>query len=297
MSTSITTTENFRAVKSEEPVTQDRPTLAASPLETSIPESLTLPGYEVLDCLGQGGMGVVYKARHLVLNRLVAIKVLLAGTHATSFARKRFRAEAEALACLNHPHFVQIHEVGEHKGQPFFVMEYMVGGSLAEYAGAALLPTTRSAQLLRDLAGAVHYAHQRGIVHRDVKPGNVLLTEDAVAKICDFGVARQLHARQRKGGKPRSKSRVSLDRGSTPFLCEQKADWIRRKGESPRIERQESAPFILKHQAEVVDGPLFGQLARVVGVALCGESIQVDLRKPLAKPAPSAATAGSAWKP
>ncbi len=194
MSTSITTTENIRSLKREEPAVEERLTLTASPAEIDGSQGVTLPGYEVLDCLGQGGMGVVYKARHLALNRLVAIKVLLAGPRATAFARKRFRAEAEALACLNHPHIVQIHEVGEHNGQPFFVMEYMAGGNLTEYAAAALLPANRSAQLLRDLAGAVHCAHHRGIVHRDLKPGNVLLTEDAVAKISDFGVARQLHA-------------------------------------------------------------------------------------------------------
>lgn len=154
---------------------------------------MILPGYEVLDCLGRGGMGIVYKARHLTLHRLVAIKVLLAGRQASTSAKARFRAEAEALACLNHAHIVQIHEVGQHNGQLYFVMEFMVGGTLAEHAPEAL-PATRCAQLLRDLAGAVHYAHERGIVHRDLKPGNILLTEDASAKISDFGVARHLHA-------------------------------------------------------------------------------------------------------
>jgi WD40 repeat protein/tRNA A-37 threonylcarbamoyl transferase component Bud32 len=193
MSTGVTTTENMRKASHDRLRPEERPTIAASPVEIDASWGTILPGYEVLDCLGRGGMGIVYKARHLSLHRQVAIKLLLAGTHASTSAQTRFRAEAEALASLNHPHIVQIHEVGSHNGQLYFVMEYMVGGSLAEHAEAPL-PPNQAAQLLHDLAGAIHYAHERGIVHRDLKPGNILLTEDGSAKISDFGVARHLHA-------------------------------------------------------------------------------------------------------
>jgi serine/threonine-protein kinase len=133
-----------------------------------------VPGYEVLGELGRGGMGVVYQARQTKLNRLAALKVLR-GNDAEPEALARFRAEAEAVARLQHPHIVQIFEVGEAHGRPFFALEFVAGGSLADRIDGTPQPAAEVAPLVETLARAVHYAHERGIVHRDLKPANVLL--------------------------------------------------------------------------------------------------------------------------
>jgi WD40 repeat protein/predicted Ser/Thr protein kinase len=147
--------------------------------------TVTLPsvgGYETLKVLGRGGMGVVYLAWQTGLARLVALKMVLSGAHAGPEQRARFRTEAEAAARLQHPHIIQIYEVGEADGQPFLTMEYVEGGSLEARLDGKPLPWRTAAALLATLAGAVHHAHQRGIVHRDLKPANILLmnptTED-----------------------------------------------------------------------------------------------------------------------
>ncbi|HET6327787.1 MAG TPA: serine/threonine-protein kinase [Planctomycetaceae bacterium] len=151
-----------------------------------------IEGYEVLEILGYGGMGVVYKARHLKLNRDVALKMLLLGAYARPHERERFMREAEAVAGLKHPNIVQVHDVGEFEGRPYFTMELIDGGSFSQQlAGAPQLPM-HSAQLVATLASAVGYAHERGIVHRDLKPANILLTSDGTPKIADFGLARRL---------------------------------------------------------------------------------------------------------
>ena len=149
-----------------------------------------IPGYEVTEILGRGGMGVVYKARHLKLNRTVAIKMLLAGAYAGPHELTRFTRESEAVAALRHEHIVQVYDVGDLDGRSYFTMEFMEGGSLAEQLAGEPQPAAQAAALMVKLARAVQAAHDGGIVHRDLKPANVLLTADGTPKIADFGVAR-----------------------------------------------------------------------------------------------------------
>jgi eukaryotic-like serine/threonine-protein kinase len=151
-----------------------------------------VPGYEVEGVLGHGGVGIVYRAWHLRLHRPVALKMLLAGLHAQGTERGRFEREAETVAALRHPNVVPIYDVGDVDGQPYFTMELVEGGSLAEKIRGVPQPARQGAALVATLAEAVHAAHQRGIVHRDLKPGNVLLAEDGTPKITDFGLARRL---------------------------------------------------------------------------------------------------------
>jgi eukaryotic-like serine/threonine-protein kinase len=171
----------------------------------------TLPavdGYEVLGELGRGAMGVVYEARQLRLNRRVALKMILTGPHAGGRERARFETEARAVARLQHPHIVQIHEIGEQDGRPFVCLELVRGGNLAQRLAGKPLPPRQAAELAETLARAVHHAHEQQIVHRDLKPANVLLArsdsrrgielggDDAAGyfepKITDFGLAKLL---------------------------------------------------------------------------------------------------------
>lgn len=151
-----------------------------------------VPGYEILGTLGRGGMGVVYQARQLKLGRMVALKMILAGAHAGVADVGRFRTEAEAIARLQHPNIVQVFEVGEHGGLPFFSLEFCGGGSLEKELKGVPLPAKKAAALVEVLARAMQAAHDKGIVHRDLKPANVLLTEGGTPKITDFGLAKKL---------------------------------------------------------------------------------------------------------
>jgi WD40 repeat protein/serine/threonine protein kinase/Leucine-rich repeat (LRR) protein len=188
-----------------------------SGLSENLPEGLLIaydgplpkvPGYEILGTLGRGGMGVVYKARHEKLRRLVALKMILAGSSAGEQERTRFLVEAKAVASLQHRNIVQIHEIGEHEGLPYFSLEYCEGGSLAQKMNGTPLPPMEAAKVVMTLAEAVQAAHEAGIIHRDLKPANVLLASvgsdrsapsgksrppvEAIPKITDFGLAKDM---------------------------------------------------------------------------------------------------------
>ena len=157
-------------------------------------EAPKIPGYEILNQLGRGNMGVIYKARQTKLNRIIALKTILAGKFADEVQLRRFNTEAEAVARLQHPNIVQVFNYGEWEGQPFLVMEYVDGGSLDQKLRGRAMSSRQAVQLTLVLARAIHVAHQQGIIHRDLKPGNILLTARGVPKITDFGLAKRLDA-------------------------------------------------------------------------------------------------------
>ncbi|MBL8797822.1 MAG: protein kinase [Planctomycetia bacterium] len=198
------------------------PTVAEGPgnqVLAPAPEDLHIPGYDVLGLIDQGGMGSVYKARQVQLKRLVALKMIRGDVHARPEHLARFRVEAEAVAQLQHPNIVQIFDVGEAGGRPYFSMEFVEGGSLAQKIAGQPLPPRAAAELVATLADAIHFAHERGVVHRDLKPANVLiaaggrktviqeapsspyqssdglrlLIADCTLKITDFGLAKRLN--------------------------------------------------------------------------------------------------------
>jgi WD40 repeat protein len=213
----------------------------ARPDAFPLPAADSPPGYEILGEIGRGGMGVVYKARQVSLKRLVALKMLLAGAHGRPEELDRFRAEAEAIARLQHPNIVQVHEVGEHQGRPFLALEYVAGGSLDRLLAGAPQPAEEAARLVELLARAMHAAHARGIVHRDLKPANVLLAriEDrgsriegsahdgdprpsildprsSIPKIADFGLAKLLDT-------PSGQTRSGAVMGTPSYMAPEQA--------------------------------------------------------------------------
>jgi serine/threonine-protein kinase len=162
-------------------------------------------------------MGVVYQARELRLNRVVALKMILAAEYAGAEAGARFLAEAESVARLHHPNVVQVFAFGDCDGRPYFAMEYVDGGSLADRLDGTPRPPREAARLVETLARAIHEAHRLGVVHRDLKPANILLTSQGVAKIADFGLAKSLSA---EGGLTRSRWIV----GSPSYMAPEQAE-------------------------------------------------------------------------
>ena len=175
-----------------------------APAEPVLTDWPRLPGYEILQELGRGGMGVVYKARQVSLKRLVALKLIRDGALAGPQERARFRIEAEAVARMQHANIVQIYEAGEHQGRLYFAMELIEGGGLDKHLAGQPQPAPQAAELVRTLALAVEHAHTQKVVHRDLKPANVLLhvlpgpqstrsdVQRAIPKITDFGLAKRL---------------------------------------------------------------------------------------------------------
>jgi serine/threonine protein kinase len=156
----------------QSPISTPTEVVSPSPSMTSLPQ---VPGYEVFGELGRGGMGIVYKARQVALNRLVALKMILRGRLADASAVQRFHREAEAVARLTHPNIVQIYEVGNCEELPYFTLELVDGISLARHLRRGPLPADSAAVLVAVLAGAVAHAHQLGVIHRDLMPSNILL--------------------------------------------------------------------------------------------------------------------------
>jgi WD40 repeat protein/serine/threonine protein kinase len=202
-----------------------------------------VPGYEIIHEVGRGGMGVVYKARQVSLNRLVALKMILSGSHAGPTERERFKREAEAVAALQNPHIVQIFEIGEANGHPYLALEFVEGGSLAHNLTGEPWDATRAAELIEILARTMQFAHNAGIVHRDLKPGNILLTgkfeirnpksekednglisnfefraSNLIPKVTDFGLAKRLDETIGDGG-----TRTGAVMGTPSYIAPEQA--------------------------------------------------------------------------
>ncbi len=214
-------------VEADEP-DDENPSPEIDPTTGKIPPR-HLGDYELIDEIGRGGMGVIYRARQEGLNRFVAVKVLLAGQFASPSFFDRFRHEAEAAASLNHPNIVSVYEIGAHLGQPYFSMELIEGRSLAELVRDQPMAARPAAQLLKTVAEAVYYAHKRGVLHRDLKPSNVLVDKQGTPHVTDFGLAKRvgLCSDQSEIGNPKSDIELTLTGqvlGSPNFMPPEQAD-------------------------------------------------------------------------
>jgi serine/threonine protein kinase len=172
--------------------------------------------YEILEEIGRGGMGIVFKARQPALDRIVALKVIVPGNLSAEDELVRFRTEVEATARVHHPNIVQIHEVGEHAGQHFYSMEFIDGPSLARKLEPGPLPGRQAARYVATIARAIHHAHANGILHRDLKPGNVLLDGEDQPHVTDFGLAKKL-------GCDSSQTRTGAVLGTPSYMAPEQA--------------------------------------------------------------------------
>ncbi len=201
-----------------DPVNQSRPTVAGAPVTAK-----DFGDYDLLEEIGRGGMGVVYKARQRSLHRLVALKMELGGGLASNTLRQRFLAEAQVVASLQHPNIVAIHEVGEQAGQPFFAMEYIAGRNLAELLRDGPLLPQRAAIYAKTIAEAVQYAHNRGILHRDLKPSNILIDASDQPHITDFGLAKRFDQSTSHGPESTDLTLSGQVLGSPNFMAPEQA--------------------------------------------------------------------------
>jgi serine/threonine protein kinase/tetratricopeptide (TPR) repeat protein len=215
----------------------NRPTISTVATDsTPVIPRLEIPGYEIVREIGRGGMGIVFQARQVKLDRMVALKMIRGYLDVDSMERERFLREAQALARMQHPNIVQVFDVGEHNSQPYFASELVSGGNLAGYISGQPQPARLAARLIQTLAGAVQHAHEQGIVHRDLKPANVLLAPlrsrvpgssgqgDSgslgllgTPKITDFGLAKQLG-----GGSGQTRSGAIL--GTPSYMAPEQAE-------------------------------------------------------------------------
>ena len=220
------------ATMAYQPEPKPAATMAGAPAPLSIPsiavgkDNAEVTGYEILSELGRGGMGVVYKARQTTLNRIVALKMILSGAHTGKAQLARFKAEAEALAKVQHPNIVQVYDVGTHQGHPYIALEYVEGGNLAEKTRGMPQPPRASARLVELLARAIQAAHEVGIIHRDLKPVNILLNQFTLGDAGPSNASASHHRSHsksnlgsRSGGKQSILSHVSVDYG-TPKITD-----------------------------------------------------------------------------
>src|SRR5262249_12431053 len=176
----------------EAPTWKGPPQAAATGAIAVSAEPQRFGDFELLQEIARGGMGVVYRARQMTLNRIVALKMILSGRLATDEDITRFRTEAEAAARLQHPHIVAVHDVGAIDGQHYFSMDFIEGISLAQKLQNGPLPGRTAARYVRLIARAIHHAHKQGILHRDLKPSNILIDAEGEPHITDFGLAKRL---------------------------------------------------------------------------------------------------------
>jgi hypothetical protein len=184
--------------------------------------------YELLEKIASGGFGVVYKARQVSLNRLVALKMIADGRLATPELVQRFRVEAEAAAGLEHEGIVPVYEVGAHDGQHYFSMKLIEGGSLTAHVGRYVKDRRAAAALMAQVARAVHHAHQRGVLHRDLKPGNILLDATGQPHVTDFGLAKLLEGRHAAGAERRPETVSGTVLGTPGYMAPEQARGLKR---------------------------------------------------------------------